>query len=148
MRVFVAGASGAIGTPLTRLLIAHGHSVLGLIRDPAGAAGLRALGAQPIVADALDRDGLLRAVTGLSADAVIHELTALRKPPLRASGMIQTNRLRTEGTANLLAAAERFGAKRVVTQSIVLGYGYRDHGDRILTEQDSFGGTTGGSTDA
>jgi nucleoside-diphosphate-sugar epimerase len=54
MRVFVAGASGALGTPLTRLLVARGHSVLGLIRDPAGAARVRTLGAQPIVADALD----------------------------------------------------------------------------------------------
>ena len=117
MRVFVAGANGALGTPLTRLLVARGHSVLGLIRDPARATDVRALGAQPIVADALDRDGLLRAIEGLTADAVIHELTALRKPPLRASGMALTNRLRIEGTANLLAAADRLGAKRIVTQA-------------------------------
>ena len=71
MVVLVAGASGALGTPLTRLLIARGHRVFGLIRDPAGAAGLRALGAQPVVADALDRPGLLRAVDGVAADAII-----------------------------------------------------------------------------
>jgi nucleoside-diphosphate-sugar epimerase len=147
MRVFVAGASGALGTPLTRLLVARGHSVLGLIRDPAGAARVRTLGAQPIVADALDRDGLLRAVIGLTADALIHELAALRKPPLRASGMALTNRLRIEGTANLLAVADRLGAKRIVTQSIILGYGYRDHGDRIITEQDPFGIPAGNLTD-
>jgi nucleoside-diphosphate-sugar epimerase len=147
MRVFVAGANGALGTPLTRLLIARGHSVIGLIRDPAGAAGVRALGAEPIAADALDRDGLVRAVTGLTADAVIHELTALRKPPLRASGMALTNRLRIEGTANLLAAADRLGAKRIVTQSIILGYGCRDHGDRIITERDPFGVPAGNVTD-
>ena len=129
MRIFVAGANGAIGTYLTRLLVARGHSVIGLIRDPAAAPGLRALGVQPVVADALDRNSLLRAVEGLAADAVIHELTALRKPPLRAGGMTLTNRLRTEGTANLLAAADRLGADRIVTQSIILGYGYHDHGD-------------------
>jgi nucleoside-diphosphate-sugar epimerase len=80
MRVLVAGASGALGVPLTRLLVARGHSVVGLIRNPAGADRVRELGAHPIVADALDRDGMLRAVNSLTADAVIHELTSLRKP--------------------------------------------------------------------
>jgi nucleoside-diphosphate-sugar epimerase len=103
---------------------------------------------EPIVADALDRDGLLRALDRHSADAVIHELTALKKPPLRPSGMTMTNRLRTEGTANLLAAATRHGAKRIVTQSIVLGYGFRDHGDHVLTEADPFGVPAGDLTDA
>jgi len=141
MRVLVAGASGALGVPLTRLLLARGHSVVGLIRNPAGADVVRALGAEPIVADALDRDDLLRAVNGLTADAVIHELTSLRKPPLRANGMAVTNRLRTEGTANLLDVADRLGA------SIILGYGFRDHGDRILTERDTFGIPVGDPTD-
>lgn len=147
MRVFVAGANGAIGLPLTRLLVARGHNVIGLIRNQAGAAGLRAHGVEPVVADALDREALLHAVSGLSADAIIHELTALRKPPLRASGMAMTNRLRSEGTSNLLAVANRLGARRIVTQSIILGYGYRDHGDRILTEDDFFGVAAGDLTD-
>ena len=147
MKVFVAGANGAIGIHLTRLLIARGHSVIGLIRDSLGAPGLRAIGAQPIVADALDRNGLLRAVDGLAADAIIHELTALRKPPLRPSGMALTNRLRTEGTANLLAVADRLGAARIVTQSIILGYGYHDHGDLVLTEDAPFGVPAGDLTD-
>ncbi len=147
MHVFLAGANGALGAPLTRLLVARGHTVAGLIRNPAGASGYRAMGGQPIVADALDRAGLIRAVDGLTADAVIHELTALRKPPLRASGMAMTNRLRTEGTANLLAAAARIGARRVVTQSIVLGYGFRDHGDHVITEDDPFGVPAGDLTD-
>lgn len=148
MKVFVAGATGAIGTPLTRLLIAHGHEVLGLARNADSAAALRALGAQPIVGDALQRSALLDAVKGHTADAVIHELTSLKKPPLRASGLVGTNRLRTAGTANLIAAAERLGARRMVTQSIIFGYGYCDHGDGEVTENHSFGVSTGQATDA
>jgi nucleoside-diphosphate-sugar epimerase len=147
MKVFVAGADGALGTPIIHLLIARGHSVVGLCRNQSAAARLRAEGVQPVLADALDRDALLRAIDGVTADAVIHELTALRKPPLRPQGMAVTNRLRREGTANLLAAAERLGARRMVTQSIVLGYGFRDHGDRIVTEQDPFGILAGDLTD-
>src|SRR5262245_30115677 len=147
MKILLAGADGAIGTPLTRLLLARGHSILGLIRNPSGAPTLRARGVEPIVADALDREALLRAVDGHSAEAVIHQLTALKKPPLRASGLVMTNRLRTGGTANLLAAASRLGANRIVTQSIVLGYGFRDHGDHTLTETDPFGIPAGDLTD-
>ncbi len=147
MNVLLAGASGAIGVPITRLLLAHDHQVLGLTRGRTGAARLTALGARPVVADALDRDSLLRAVDGLAADAVIHELTALREPPLRHSGMALTDRLRTEGTANLLAAAEVLGARRFVTQSFILGYGYRDHGAHVLTERDPFGQLVGDRCD-
>jgi len=147
MKVLLAGATGAIGIPLTRQLLAHDHRVLGLTRDPSAAGRLAALGARPVVADALDRDGLLRALDGLAADAVIHELTALRKPPLRHSGMALTDRLRTEGTTNLLAAAEALGARRFLTQSFILGYGYRDHGARLLTEQAPFGRPAGNRCD-
>jgi nucleoside-diphosphate-sugar epimerase len=101
------------------------------------------MGATPVIVDALDRDALLRSVDGMAADSVVHELTALRKPPRTSRGMAQTNRLRIEGTANLLAAAEVLGATRFVTQSIILGYGYRDHGDDVLTEDAPFGRTTG-----
>ena len=100
-----------------------------------------------MVADALDRDGLLRAVDGLSADAIINELTALRKPPTQHSGMALTNRLRIEGTANLLAAATVLGSTRFVTQSIVFGYGYRDHGAAVLTEDAPFGRPDGTRSD-
>jgi nucleoside-diphosphate-sugar epimerase len=147
VKVLVAGASGALGVPLTRQLIANGHKVLGLTRDLGGARHLEALGAEPVVADALDRDGLVRALDGLWADAVIHELTALRKPPTRHAGMAPTDRLRTEGTANLLAAAEALGAKRFLTQSIILGYGYRDHGPALLTEDAPFGRPAGDRSD-
>src|SRR5215813_11981666 len=124
MKVLVAGANGALGMPLTRLLLARGHQVLGLIRDPAGVPALRALGVEPIVEDALDRE-----------------------PPLRPSGMAMTNRLRTQGSDNLLAAADLMGARRMVTQSICLGYGFRDHGDRVITEDDPFGVPAGSLTD-
>ena len=147
MKVLLAGASGAIGIPITRQLTAHGHQVLGLTRDRGGAGRLEALGARPVVADALDRDGLVRAVEGLSADAVIHELTALRKPPRRHSGMALTNRLRSQGTANLLAAAEVLGARRFLTQSIIFGYGYRDHDPAVLTEEAPFGRLAGDHSD-
>src|SRR5436309_964416 len=138
MKVLLAGATGAIGIPVTRRLLAHGHEVLGLTRDRSGADRLRARGVTPVVANALDREDLLRAVDGLSADAVIHELTALRKMPRTFAGMATTNRLRTEGTANLLAAAAALGAQRFVTQSMILGYGYRDHGSTVLNESAPF----------
>ncbi|MFD2767805.1 NAD-dependent epimerase/dehydratase family protein [Micromonospora eburnea] len=147
MRVLVAGASGVIGVPLTRRLREHGHEVYGLTRDPGRARTLADRGVRAVVADAMDRDGLLRAVDGLAADVVIHELTALTRTPTRHSGVTQTNRLRTEGTANLLAAAEVIGAGRFLTQSIVLGYGYRDHGDRVRTEADPFGEPQGTKVD-
>ena len=148
MRVFIAGATGAIGVPLTRMLRSRGHEVLGLDRDPRSAAVLSGLGARPTLADALRREELLGALRGMTADAVVHELTALKKPPLRASGLALTNRLRTEGTSNLLAAAEALGAKRVVTQSIIFGYGYRDQGAGEVTEDRPFGAPAGDATDA
>lgn len=121
--------------------------MIGLSLSRVGAARIADLGAIPVVADALDRDGLLRAVNGLSADAVIHELTALRRPPLRHGDMTLTNRLRQEGTTNLLAAADALGAKRFLTQSIIFGYGYYDHGNRLLTEQSPFGERAGTPSD-
>src|SRR5512133_342943 len=147
MKVLLAGASGALGVPIARRLVEHGHEVLGLTRDPQNRTRLQELGMTPVVADALDRDALLRALAGHAADAVIHELTALRKPPLRHSGMALTNRLRTVGTTNLLAAAQQLGARRFLTQSIILGYGYSDHGDQLLSEEAPFGVPQGDACD-
>ncbi|GHF94941.1 NAD-dependent epimerase/dehydratase family protein [Streptomyces filamentosus] len=139
MRILLAGATGAIGRPLTRALAREGHEVLALARTEDSAGAVRALGATPVRADALDRDGLLRALDGLSADAVVHQLTALKAPKLRLTADDPSNVLRTRGTAHLLDAAGVLGAEKFVTQSLVLGYGYRDHGDRPLTEDDPFG---------
>jgi nucleoside-diphosphate-sugar epimerase len=137
MKVLLAGASGAVGTPLTRQLIAAGHQVVGITRSQANAERLRNAGAEAVVADVMDRENLLAAVRDVRADAVMHQLTALGTTKMREA-MQGTNSLRTTGTAHLLAAARAVGAHRFLTQSIVLGYGYRDHGPHVITEDDPF----------
>jgi nucleoside-diphosphate-sugar epimerase len=147
MKVLLAGATGAIGQPLVQALREVGHDVVGLTRDSRRARVLLEAGVEPVVGDALDRDTLLHATHGLCFDAVIHEMTALSKPPARHGAMAGTNRLRTVGTRNLLAVARRAGATRFVTQSIVFGYGYFDHGAVELSERSPFGELRGGPTD-
>src|SRR2546423_14091002 len=83
MRVLLAGASGAVGTPLTRQLIAAGHEVVGISRSQANAERLRNAGAEAVVADVMDREGLLAALRGVRAEAVVHELTALGTTKVR-----------------------------------------------------------------
>jgi nucleoside-diphosphate-sugar epimerase len=139
VKVLLAGATGAVGRPLTARLVAAGHQVLALSRDPDAGKSRSIPNVEPIIADALDRDAVLRAVDGLEADVVISELTALKKIPMRHRDMALTDRLRSEGTANLLAAARAVGVRRFVTQSMIYGYGYGDLGDRVLTEEDRFG---------
>src|SRR6266576_374495 len=138
MRVLLAGASGAVGTPLTGQLIAAGHQVVGVTRSQANAQRLRNAGAEAVVADVLDREKLLTAVRDVRVDAVMHQLTALGTRKMREA-MQGTNELRSTGTAHLLAAARAVGAHRFLTQSIVLAYGYRDHGPHVITEDDPFG---------
>jgi nucleoside-diphosphate-sugar epimerase len=135
MRVLLAGASGAVGTPLTGQLIAAGHQVVGITRSQANAERLRDAGAEAVVADVMDRENLLAAVRGVRADAVMHQLTALGTRKMREV-MRGTNNLRTTGTAHLLAAARAVGAHRFLTQSVVFGYGYGDHGPHAVTEDD------------
>ncbi|MBL1074444.1 NAD(P)-dependent oxidoreductase [Nocardia sp. 2] len=147
MRVLLAGATGAIGRPLTRALIANGHEVLAVARRAETAQAATALGAEVVRADAMDRDGLLRALDGLRADAVIHELTALTAPKRTLDENDPSTLLRTRGTANLLAAAEILGAGRFLTQSMALGYGYTDHGDRVRDESDPFAVRNGNVAD-
>ena len=136
MRVIVAGATGAIGTPLVEQLIAAGHEVVGITRRRE-AVGPGWAGA--IVADVLDRDALIRAAGGIRADAVIHELTAIRGLPLRYRDMDATNVLRIRGTSNLLGLAEAVGATRMVTQSFLGGYGLVPRGPEPLREGMPFG---------
>jgi nucleoside-diphosphate-sugar epimerase len=136
MKVLIAGASGALGVPLTRALLSAGHEVIGLSRTPGNREKLRALGAEPLIADVMDRRALLAAVDGLKADAVVHALTALKKTPIRHRDMAATNALREVGTANLLAAARAVGARRFLVESMIFGYGYGDWGTKVLTEDD------------
>jgi nucleoside-diphosphate-sugar epimerase len=138
MKVLLAGATGTLGVPLVCALIAAGHEVIGLSRTPDKRHLLRTLGARPVIADIMDPTALLNAVDGLGADAVLHEMTALKKIPTRHRDMAATDALREVGTANLLAAARLVGARRFVTQSFFMGYGYGDWGDKVLTEDDPF----------
>ena len=139
MKVLIAGASGALGTPLTRALITKGHDVLGLARSPESRDHLSHLGIHPILANVMDRDDLLSAVKGVQADAVVHALTALKKTPLRHQDMYAPNALRDVGTTNLLAAARKVGARRFVAESMTMGYGYGDWGEKVIVEDIPFG---------
>jgi nucleoside-diphosphate-sugar epimerase len=136
MRVLVAGASGAIGRYLVPQLLAAKHEVIGITRTP---GSLASTGAQEVVANVLDRSALLAAVEGIKADAVIHQLTALKKAPTTLRDMRETNRLRAEGTSTLVAAARLVGAKKFVAGSFFGGYGLTDHGRRVVTEESPFG---------
>ena len=120
MRVFVAGASGAIGTRLVRQLVDRGHEVIGTFRSPGHAHHVQALGAQPVPLDLLDPDAARRAVIQAEPEAIVHEATALSdlsdfKHFDRS--FHRTNRLRTEGIDALLAAAREVGVRRFVAQS-------------------------------
>jgi nucleoside-diphosphate-sugar epimerase len=120
MKIFIAGASGAIGTHLVPQLVARGHEVVGTTRTPEKTGALQALGAEPVVVDALDPDSVAEAVAKAEPEVVVHQLTALNGPPdLRHAKEMAaaTNRLRTEGTDHLLAAARAVGVRKVVAQS-------------------------------
>lgn len=120
MRVFVAGATGALGRRLLPLLVEAGHDVTGMTRTPGKRALIRELGARPVVADALDGDAVSRAIADAGPDAIIHELTALPAtldPRHFERDFAATNRLRTEGTDHLLAAGRAAGVRRFIAQS-------------------------------
>jgi nucleoside-diphosphate-sugar epimerase len=138
MRVFVAGAGGAVGRRLVPMLVARGHQVTGTTTSERGVAALRALGAEPVVVDGLDAAGIGEAVARAEPDAIVHEMTALSSTPDFKHfdrWFALTNRLRTEGTRNLLAAAEASGVKRFVAQSFT-GWSNARTGSWIKTEDD------------
>lgn len=125
MRVLVAGATGVIGDQLVPLLTAAGHEVVGLARSRDRADGLRRAGAELVVADALDRAAVTRAVREAAPEAVVNMLTAIPPaldPRRLARDFALTNRLRTEGTRNLLDAAREVGARRVISQGLAYIY--------------------------
>ena len=124
-RIFLAGASGAIGRRLTPLLRGAGHYVCGSTRSEAKADALRLLGADPIVVDVFDPSALSRAVASARPDIVIHQLTDLPKdlnPREMGAAIVRTARIRSEGTRNLVRAAIAAGAHRLVAQSIAWVY--------------------------
>jgi nucleoside-diphosphate-sugar epimerase len=138
MRVFVAGASGAIGTRLVAQLIDRGHEVIGTSRSRANAERVRALGATPVALDVLDAPAVREAVLEAEPDAIVHQATALAD--LRFARKLdrtfaQTNRLRTEGTDALLAAAREGGVRRFAAQSFA-SYRYAREGGPVKTEGD------------
>src|SRR5690348_12269986 len=138
MRVFIAGASGAIGTRLVPQLIERGHEVVGTYHSPGKDEGLRAPGAEPVALDLLDREAVLAAVRAAAPDAVVHQATALagRQFSRNFNRMFAaTNRLRTEGTDALLAAAWDVGVRLVVAQSFA-SYRYARVGGPVKTEDD------------
>lgn len=138
MKVFLAGATGAVGGHLIPQLLAGGDEVVAMTRGPGKTGALRALGAEPVVADALNRESVIQAVMRAEPDAIIHELTAL-------SGVTNfknfdkefelTNRLRTEGTDHLLQAAKAAGVTRFVAQSFG-NWIYERTGAGLKTEED------------
>ena len=119
MRIFIAGASGVIGVRLVPLLAGSGHVVAAMTRSPAKTGLLHDLGAQPVVCDVFDADALTRAVSGFGPDVVFHQLTDLPDGAGDIAAFGDRNdRIRTEGTRNLLAAVAAAGAARVIAQSI------------------------------
>ncbi|MFL6110599.1 MAG: NAD-dependent epimerase/dehydratase family protein [Catenulispora sp.] len=139
MRILLAGASGVFGRVLTPALIAADHEVVGLTRSRDGVRTIEAMGAGAIVADVMDRQQLLAAVAGQRFDAVISQLTALKKAPMRNKDMRGTNLLRTVGTENLMEVAKAVAATRFLTQSMIFGYGFGDLGPGPITEDAYFG---------
>jgi nucleoside-diphosphate-sugar epimerase len=124
-RIFVAGATGAIGRVLCTLLVADGWRVAGTTRSAVKAAELKVLGVDPVLVDVFDRDALIAAVRDAAPQVVVHQLTDLPKentPEAMAAGRARNARIREVGTDNLVAAAVAAGARRLVAQSIAFAY--------------------------
>ncbi len=128
-RIFLAGAAGAVGLPLSRLLVADGWHVTGTTRSAERADQLRTLGVEPVIVDVYDADRLRDVVIAARPDVVIHQLTdlpyGLEASKMEAHGPLN-RRIREEGTRNLIAAAVAAGARRLVAQSICFIYAPTD----------------------
>jgi nucleoside-diphosphate-sugar epimerase len=138
MRVFVAGASGAIGSRVVLQLIDRGHEVIGTFKSPGKAEGVVALGAEPLALDLLEARAVRKAILDTEPDAIVHQATALadlRDFKHFDRSFAQTNRLRTEGTDALLAAAREAGVPRFVAQSFASAL-YARLGGPVKTEDD------------
>jgi nucleoside-diphosphate-sugar epimerase len=138
MKVFVAGASGALGQRLLPRLVEDGHEVVGMVRSEAKASLVGELGARPVVADALNPDAVAAAVAEAEPEVIVHQATALSgRLDLRhfEREFALTNRLRSEGTDHLLAAARAVGARRFVAQSYA-GWPFARVGGAVKSEED------------
>jgi nucleoside-diphosphate-sugar epimerase len=140
MKIFLAGAGGAIRRRLTPLLVKAGHVVTGATRAADKAAAIAAFGATPVVVDVFDGQALARAVKTAAPDVVIHQLTDLAfapSDPRYAEGLARNARLRIEGTRHLVAAARAAGVRRMIAQSI--GFIYAP-APGLRVESDPLGG--------
>jgi 2-alkyl-3-oxoalkanoate reductase len=138
MKVFVAGAAGALGTRLVPMLVNGGHEVVAMTRSPGKADALRALGAEPVVADGLDRGAVMQAVMRAEPEVVIHQMTALANVKSLKKfddDFALTNRLRTEGIDHLVEAARAAGARRFIAQSYG-NWNYEPTGSGLKSEDD------------
>ena len=139
MRVFVTGATGALGRHLVPGLVAAGHEVTATTRTPGKVAQLRAAGAEPVVVDGLDREAVIAAVRAAAPEVIVHQMTALaglrslRNPD---KAFAATNELRTRGTDNLLAAAQRAGTRRVIAQGYAGAGPDKPSGAALKTDDD------------
>ena len=139
MRIFVTGATGALGRHLVPGLVAAGHEVTATTRTPGKVAQLREAGAEPVVLDGLDREAVIAAVRAAAPEVIVHQMTALagmrslRKPD---KAFAATNELRTRGTDNLLAAAARAGTRRVIAQGYAGAGPDKPSGGALKTEED------------
>jgi len=139
MRVFVTGATGALGRHLVPGLVAAGHEVTATTRTPGKMARLREAGAEPVVVDGLDREAVIAAVLAAAPEVIVHEMTALAdmrsfRNPDKLFAV--TNELRTRGTDNLLAAAAQAGTRRVIAQGYAGPGPDQPSGARLKTEED------------
>jgi nucleoside-diphosphate-sugar epimerase len=138
MRIFVAGAGGALGARLVPMLISGGHEVVAMTRSPGKGGALRAMGAEPAVADGLDRAAVMQAVVRAEPEVVIHQMTALAQmKSLKRfdAEFALTNRLRTAGTDHLVDAARAAGARRLIVQSYG-SWNYERSGTGLKSEDD------------
>ncbi len=133
MRIFLAGASGVIGVRLLPLLVAAGHEVAGMTRSPGKLDELKALGAEPVLCDVYDAEALRAAAVRFRPDTVMHQLTDLPDDAAKIPELSARNdRMRTEGTRNLLAAAAAAGSERIIAQGIA----WEQPGDRgVITRE-------------
>jgi len=138
MKIFLTGATGAIGKTLVPMLVAQGHEVTGTTTTEAKLGGLRSAGARGVVLDALDREAVVAAVRAAEPEVIVHEATGLAQignPRKMAKEFALTNRLRSEGTDHLLDAARVVGVRRVVAQSFA-GWPFAREGGPVKSEED------------